>query len=354
MPPMPCSARPLPPVALLLPLLAAAALSGACTWDPWIPGESRWNPPIVADPETLAQDLPLDALYVDELDCYAQRCRERFRVVVDEPGTLTVRLVPELSHADARARLVLEALQGVRGQASSGRGPHEDVVVLAVREPVDPGVYFVLLQSVGGPMPYQLLASLAPGEGPEPVPEPAPPRARPRPEGAPPSLARVDLPGRAVAAYDPAVSFDRLRTFAFPAPVRPGEGTPAGTVVDQPVQRQVRRMLAEGLTMKGLRQATGGPADLLVDFSLGETIRAWRPLYFLYDWYDFGALHTRGVDEVVSRATLTVDMLDTRTDRVAWHAWTTRGLGPGVTYGESSTAMLREAIAEILGPFPPR
>ena len=68
----------------------------------------------------------------------------------------------------------------------------------------------------------------------------------------------------------------------------------------------------------------------------------------------FGVTRTVTGEAVAPRDTLTVDILDTRTDRVAWHAWTTRGMGPGITPGEKTTALLRDAIAQILRPFPPR
>ena len=39
--------------------------------------------------------------------------------------------------------------------------------------------------------------------------------------------------------------------------------------------------------------------------------------------------------------------------RLAWHAWTTKGIGPGITYGEKTTALVREAVADVLAAFPP-
>lgn len=55
-----------------------------------------------------------------------------------------------------------------------------------------------------------------------------------------------------------------------------------------------------------------------------------------------------------TRGILTVDIVDASTQRIAWHAQTTKGLGPGVTYGEKTTAVVREAVAEVLAGFPPR
>jgi len=346
----------------LSPLCHAAALAAAalfaCTWTPWIPGERSWNPPVVVDPAKLAERLPLPTTYVDELDCYAQRCERRFRLVVEEPGQLTVRVLPELASQDAQGRLVLESPGGVLAQSASGRGPHPDVVVLAVREPVNPGTYFVLLQSLGGPMPFELTAVHSPGEGPASQPSAAAVREEvPPPAGPPPRLAKVKLPGQAGAGYDPEVSFAGLRTFQFPRATLPGETPPAGTPLEQPLDRQIRRFLADDLERKGFRQATGKePADLLVDFSRGAVTRdLYHPFAYVYGWYDvvvFQGPYLGG--EVDTRATLTVDILEARSQRLAWHAYTTKGVGPGITYGEETTRLVREAVHELLAPFPPR
>ena len=57
-----------------------------------------------------------------------------------------------------------------------------------------------------------------------------------------------------------------------------------------------------------------------------------------------------GVD---TRGTLVVDIIEARSGRLAWHAWTTKGLGPGITLGARTTALVREAVAEVLVGFPP-
>lgn len=341
------------PRCVLATAMAVAALT-ACAWNPWIPGEGRKKPEIVVDPSALAEQLPLDAHHVDELDCYSHRCQKRYRVVVDGPGRLAVRVVPGLTHPDAGLRLVLESVQGVLDRAGSGRGHAEDVVALDVGAPVERGVYFVLLQSVGGPLPYQITATHHPGAG--PMPEPATvvaaPPAPAAPPGPPPHLVEVDVSGPGKASYDAAVSFERLRTFRFPAAA--GPGAPAGTPLETPLDRQIRRLLADDLRWKGLRQAHGAEdADLVVHFTRGAYTGAYQPFVVLYDWYGFGVPVALGPDRVDTRGLLTVDLVDARSNRIAWHAWTTKGLGPGITPGEKTDALLREAVSEVLAPFPP-
>jgi hypothetical protein len=71
----------------------------------------------------------------------------------------------------------------------------------------------------------------------------------------------------------------------------------------------------------------------------------------LYRHYEF---HDRGFGfEVDTRGTLVIDIVDTQSGRLAWHAWTTKGVGPGITPGEKTTALVREAVADVLAEFPP-
>ncbi|MCP5060415.1 MAG: DUF4136 domain-containing protein [bacterium] len=344
--------------------LALALLVGGCAWGAWIPGERNWNPPVVADPTTFAEFLPLGSVRVDELDCYSQRCKKRFRVIVEEPGVLTVRVIPELVGPDAQARIVLEAIRGVLAQASTGRGPRTDVTVLAVRENVNPGTYFVLVESVGGPMKYEIGAYLEPGPGPAPgTTASAPPpkkAARPAPKalsGPPARLVDVKLPGRAGARYDPQVSFAKLRTFAFTRNAQAGDDLPAGTVIESPGDRQIRRFLAEDLRLKGFRPATGPePADLRVEFSTSDATQLFYRSPFI--WYDEFSMdpYRPGLAYAIQAnvaSQLTVIIVDTESTRLAWYGTSAKSLGPGIDMGAETTALAREAVSDILAKFPP-
>jgi hypothetical protein len=333
--------------------IAALALAPACAWDPWIPGERSWNPDVVVNPSELADQLPLDTRRVDTLSCYTPVCTKRFRVVATEPGTLAVSLVPELAGDDAQARLVLEGIRGVLDRAGSGRGPRTDVPALGVTGRVDAGVYFVLIESVGGPMPYQLIARLTPGEGPPPAPVR---RERPT-EEPPPALVAVPEAGNVRAGYDPAVSFAEASSFRFPAPAAPGDEERAGAPLEDPLDRMIRRQIADELVRRGFHQASGSdPADLVVDFSRRTVNRDFYGLFSLYDRYGFGVDTNDWAlgDRVQSRGVLVIDIVDARSERIAWHARATTGLGPGITPGERAEAVLREAVTAALLGFPPR
>jgi hypothetical protein len=148
------------------------------------------------------------------------------------------------------------------------------------------------------------------------------------------------------------VDFSDIRTFTFPRLARPGEAVPPGTPLETPGDRQIRRLLAEGLEMKGFRQATGSEeADLVVTFSTGERSHTLHTMPLVYDRY---ALERMGSGfDVDTRGTLVVDIIEARSERLAWHARTTKGIGPGITHGARTTALLREAVADVLREFPP-
>jgi hypothetical protein len=338
--------------------LLLAGLASACAWNPWIPGENSWNPPVVVDQAELAHRLALDSPYVDALDCYSQRCRQRFRVIIEEPGQLTVTAMMELASQDEQGRMVLEAINGVLTQVSTGRGVRTDAAPLSLRHDVEPGVYFVLLQAIGGHVPYEITATHTPGEvavarAPEARPELPLVIEEPLGPGPPtPKLTKVKLPGgRSGATYDPSVIFAGIETFAFPRLARSGDGSPPGTPVEQPGDRQIRRFIAEGLEMKGFRQASGAEeSDLVVAFSTTEGARS-----YFFNYYGFNPVAGLGPVGLwqYDTGTLVVDIMTRKPTKLAWSAWTTKGLGPGITPGEKTAALVREAVTDVLAEFPP-
>ena len=345
---------PQPRLALCAVATAVACLLSACVWEPWIPGQSKWNPEIVVDPANILQQLPLDTPYVDDLNCYARRCQKRFRLVVERPGKLAVTAVLELTSEDQQVRIVLEATQGVLAQDGTGRGVRTDVSAISVGSEVEKGTYFVLLQSLGSRIPYELTATLTPSADPATPPElePAIEIAPLPPDRQPLRFTEVDLGFNAGGGYDPTVVYSGLSTFTFPLPPQPGDPVPAGTPLETPGDRQIRRFLVEGLELKGFRQATGGEqVDLVVDFATGQRSRSFDPIPLLYQEYNF--LGSGARFQVDTRGTLVIDIIDTASGRLAWHAWTTKGVGPGITPGEKTTALVREAVADVLAEFPP-
>lgn len=334
--------------------IAAAMLATGCVWGGWIPGERSWNPDIVIEPGDLSDGLALDAPFVGTLDCHARSCQKRLRIIVDQPGQLAVSGVAELASQDDQLSLVLEAPLGVLARASTGRGgPREDAPALAVSHEVERGTYFVLVRSIGGRIPFQLRAHLTPSEqapAPEKVARVEPPAPEPLRK-----LLPVSLPGGARGGYDPSVPMADLRSFAFgPVPGSSG-GARADTSLGSPTDLQIRRLVAEQLTMRGFYQAAGGqPADLLIAFSLRSRNVTYRELSPLYERYDFGPFFFGSNDVAGTRGTLTLDIIDPRANRIAWHATTTKPIGPGTAIGEGRAELVRQAVTEVLAGFPPR
>jgi len=264
-------------------------------------------------------------------------------------------MLPELASAEAQTRLVFEAIEGVLARAGSGRGPRIDLPALAVTAKVDPVVYFVLLESLGGPTPYQLMAHLTPGAGP-----PAAPVARPRPtEEPPPTLLAIAEPDPSIqAGYDPAVSFPALSSFRFPAPTADaGDADRVGAPLEDPLDRVIRRQIADELTRRGFRQAGGGETpDMLVDFSRRAVNRDFYGLFSLYDRYGFGVDTNDWAlgERVATRGILVIDIVDAQSERLAWHAVAKTGLGPGITPGAKTESVLRQAVTAALLGFPPQ
>lgn len=336
-------------------LLLALCVALSCTWKAWTPeGQGLGTRDTRVPPTPRSETLLLNTSRVDELRCYARRCQKRFRLAVDEPGRLTLRVVPELAGPDEQMRIVVETTRGVVSRAASGRGQRSGPTVLVVDESVQPALYFLLVESFGARVRYELTVHFEPEAAPAPSAGKA--AARPAlPPGPPPRLVPVEVRGVGGAGFDPAVSFDRIRTFAFPPSLSPEEAREAGAPMEQPLDRQIRRLIAEELRWKGLRQATGDRgADVIVDFSGRRFVSSYPELPFIYGWYELDPARVAYRRDPDARATLGVDLVETRSRRIAWHAWTTRGLGPGITPGEKTRALVREAVHDVLAGFPPR
>jgi hypothetical protein len=61
-----------------------------------------------------------------------------------------------------------------------------------------------------------------------------------------------------------------------------------------------------------------------------------------------------GAIEVAPSGTLSLDIIVTRSGRLAWHAWTTQGLSRVVPSEETRSEALRVAVTDALAKFPPR
>jgi hypothetical protein len=242
-------------------------------------------------------------------------------------------------------RLILETpAAGVLVRRSSLADP----LPLVIRQTVQPGVYFVLVQGVGQSIPFQIAATLTPSEGGDPAPRVA--GGASEGSSAPPDL---EVPERIAsakglkseAAWDPKADFTSYRTFAF-APVEQGG---VGQPMEEPHHRRIRRALTAELERKGFAAAEFDAADLWIGFGVGNSTRTWfglmHPVWF-DRWTDDGA-HVGA--HVYSRGTLSVDIVDPEAQRLIWHSWSSQGLEPAT----EELDVIQRAAADALAMFPP-
>jgi hypothetical protein len=135
--------------------IAGLLLVGACAWDPWVP--DRPDPLPETSPGLSRALVPGEALE-GELRCAEeQRCNDWYRLLVEEPGWLRVRVDAAGAADGGRMRLLLRRMGGpVVSQVVSESGPP-----LVVDGPVEPGVHAILVQGGGARVPYRIVADWA-------------------------------------------------------------------------------------------------------------------------------------------------------------------------------------------------
>jgi hypothetical protein len=279
----------------------------------------------------------------DTLDCVAN-CNQRFRLVLERGGELEIEMQVSVQGEGELMRLILE---GTAAGVMARRSTLADPRPLVIRQVVQPGVYFVLVQGVGESIPFAIAATLNASED---VPVAGRPAAPVVAAGLPPGPA---IPERvkserglgSEAAWDPTVDFKVYRSFAF-APIEQGG---VGTPMEEPYHRRIRRALATELELKGFARAELDTADLLIGFGVGNSTRTWfgmvHPAWF-DRWADAGA-HVG--PHVYSRGTLSIDIVDPRAQRLIWHSWSSQGLEPGT----DELDVIQRAAADVLAKFPP-
>ncbi len=145
--------------------------------------------------------------------------------------------------------------------------------------------------------------------------------------------------------YAEDVDFTQYRTYRWitedPVLIRPGAGNPEVRSVAN--ERRIRAAIERELEARGLREAAGEAADLLVAFSLGTKIRyqvqgGSTPLEMVAD---DPASVTQGV--------LTVVLFDRARNRQIWSAATKRRLAPG----DDPDRVIAAVVASLLAEYPP-
>jgi Domain of unknown function (DUF4136) len=155
----------------------------------------------------------------------------------------------------------------------------------------------------------------------------------------------------------PAADFARYATYAWI-----GESPVSGVDsseprVDPAVEASIRRAVDAQLATRGYRLAAAEAADLLVGFEVGreqkttlEQIPGRTTVYtggYSYGgWYRSAPVRTRTYTE----GTLTLDFFERGSHEAVWVGWASRRISSGL----DREAVIQDAVARILEPFPAR
>lgn len=295
--------------------------------------------------------LKINQSLQQELNCPAGNCQTRFRIPVDRPGTLTIVATPESDQSHTSLSLTLEDSIGrILDQKAMARNNKS----VQVSGEVQAGPHVVLVQAVGGYVPYSIAARFrAGGIATQPWADPESPAPEvPRRKAGPTTADRAPE-----SIYDPTVNFYTLRSYAFAEEPRKQLQSVPGSQVGNPFQsHEVQRVLRGELTRRGFTQVSSDQADFLISSHVGSQATTWYSLggfdhqdsYDAYDqrWASGARLRTHSYTD----HTLSLDFIDPRNGKLIWHGWTTE---PESTDGERTTA-IRNAVSNLLNQYPPR
>ena len=133
-------------------ILVLSLLASGCTWTAWVPTAP---PPDPDGQRRLGGELLLGAAQRDRVDCDVDDCRDWYGVRVTQPGTLHVQVKYVRTRGDSSIRLILHGATVALGQTD-----WDEPSPLQLSADVEPGVYWPLVEGSGGPMPYEVLATM--------------------------------------------------------------------------------------------------------------------------------------------------------------------------------------------------
>lgn len=152
--------------------------------------------------------------------------------------------------------------------------------------------------------------------------------------------------------FNPDVSFDQYKTFAWVSPHPLVDPEPAaGPSMESRIEQTARDLLIA----KGYRYVDDvDQADFAIGFGLGASDKLridTYPAAYRGPWYWRGGSH-----EVTARqhieGRLVVDIFDVRSHRPAWHGWATRTISARDQKKDPQPA-IRAALTAIFANFPP-
>ena len=155
----------------------------------------------------------------------------------------------------------------------------------------------------------------------------------------------------------PSADFARYETYAWIGQDPVGGADSSEPRVDPALEASIRRAVDAQLAARGYRLVAADTADLLVGFEVGteqrttlEQIPGRTTVYtsgFSYgSWYRSAPVRTR----TYTAGTLTLEFFERGSHEAVWVGWASRRISSGL----DRDAVIRDAVARILEPFPKR
>ncbi|MCL1141551.1 DUF4136 domain-containing protein [Shewanella gaetbuli] len=158
--------------------------------------------------------------------------------------------------------------------------------------------------------------------------------------------------------FDPEVSFDQYKTFAWVEPKANDEGYHLDGLLDQ----RVRDAVSSEMAAKGLTKASIEEADLLVNYltKVDKKINVdtfnsnfgYNP-YYGPRWGWGGSMQTQTTVREYEVGTLIIDLVDNKTDKLVWRGTVADTIRDRNTPQER-VEVINNAINQVMVNFPPQ
>ena len=361
---------------------------GGCTFDGYVPPPPPLKP--LAQSEMDIRYLPMGKLRTAQLECDRGICRVRYRIVAPSSGEMTVTVKRAAAEKPLPGRIGRVVLEGVGEQTLAIQNADNRTPPFVVSSRVQPGVHFILIQSLNGGIDFKVQATFSASA--QAVVERGTFAAQPGAQAGAAQMREAqaqdaaavgqpygndagaagelgtsdahrpyaDRPGNtadgADFAYDPSRDLSQMKTYAFAQdPAAMLKGKPGSVQTNVFVLRQVQREVSYALTGKGLEALPVQEADFLIVINLGQRTTAWysaSPMILPFTYNDYFSRWGR-MDSVsvpprgYMEGTLGISFVDRKSGGLLWHGWTTQG----IPIAQETNAELKKAVAKVLGQY---
>ncbi|MEE3326680.1 MAG: DUF4136 domain-containing protein [Myxococcota bacterium] len=362
--------------------------SFGCAFEGYVPPPPPLKP--LAESEMDIRYLPMGKLRTAQLTCDEGICRLRYRIVAPSSGEMTVTVKRAASEEPLPGRIGRVVLEGVGEQTLAIQNADNRTPPFVVSSRVQPGVHYVLIQSLNGGVNFKVQATFSASA--QAVVEAGTFAAQPKVQADSTRLAGAqardaaivsqpngndaaaagelgtsdghrphdDRPGNtsdgADFGYDPSRDLSQMKSYAFAQdPAKMLKGKPGSVQTNVFVLRQVQREVTYALTEKGLESLPVKEADFLIVIDLGQRTTAWysaSPMILPFTYNDYFS-QWRQMDSVsvppygYMEGKLGISFVDRKTGSLLWHGWTTQG----IPIAQETDAQLKKAVDKVLAQY---